>query len=86
MKSVDDSESVNVSVVVSPAFREETSELIAMVGAVRSVSRKTRTCPALDPLSSLNNAPMARVLPSRDRESLPPLLSSAASPSMSLPM
>ena len=32
VKSVDDSESVNVRAVVSPALREETSELTAMVG------------------------------------------------------
>ena len=74
-KSVEASERVKVSVDVSPLLRElsASSSVTAMVGAVRSVSRKTRTCPAFDPLSSLNREPMATVLPSRDREILPPL-------------
>ena len=75
MKSVAASERVKVRVAVSPAPRElsASSSVMAMVGAVRSVSRKTRTCPALFSLSSLNTEPMATVLPSRDREILPPL-------------
>ena len=74
-KSVAASERVKLRVAVSPAPRElsASSSVTAMVGAVRSVSWKTRTCPALDPLSSLNRAPMATVLPSRDRETAPPL-------------
>ena len=74
-KSVAASERVKVRVDVSPAPRElsASSSVMAMVGAVRSVSWKTRTCPAFDPLSSLNREPMATVLPSRDREILPPL-------------
>ena len=72
-KLVDPSEREKERVAVSPAFREATSELTAMVGAVRSVSWKTRTCPALFSLSSLNREPMATVLPSRDREIWPPL-------------
>ena len=75
MKSVAASERVKVRVAVSPAPRElsASSSVMAMVGAVRSVSRKTRTCPALFALSSLKMEPMATVLPSRDREILPPL-------------
>ena len=38
-KLVDDSESVKVRVAVSPAFREETSELTAMVGLTVSIVR-----------------------------------------------
>ena len=38
VKSDDDSESVNVSDAVSPAFKEETSELTAMVGGVLSIA------------------------------------------------
>ena len=41
MKSVDDSESVNVRVAVSPAFNEETSELTATVGLMVSTERVT---------------------------------------------
>ena len=37
MKSLDDSESVNVSAAVSPAFKEETSELMAIVGLMVSI-------------------------------------------------
>ena len=40
-KSVDDSERVNVSVAVSPAINEETSELTAMVGLMLSTERVT---------------------------------------------
>ena len=39
VKSVDDSESVNVSVAVSPALREEVSEVRAMVGLTVSMVR-----------------------------------------------
>ena len=42
-KSVEDSESVNVRVAVSPAFKEETSELTAMVGLTVSTVR-VRDC------------------------------------------
>ena len=38
-KSDDDSESVKVRVAVSPAFKEETSELTAMVGLMVSTER-----------------------------------------------
>ena len=41
VKSEDDSESVNVRVAVSPAFKEETSELTAMVGLTLSMERVT---------------------------------------------
>ena len=41
MKSLDDSESVNVRVVVSPAFSDVTSELMAMVGLTVSTERVT---------------------------------------------
>ena len=49
VKSVDDSESVNVRVAVSPAFKEETSELTAIVGGVLS-RLNTRTWPEWSPL------------------------------------
>ena len=39
VKSVDDSESVKVSVAVSPALREEESEVRAMVGLTVSMER-----------------------------------------------
>ena len=42
-KSVEASESVNVRVAVSPAFKEETSELTAMVGLTVSTVR-VRDC------------------------------------------
>ena len=41
MKSIDDSERVNVSAAVSPAFNEETSDEMAMVGLVVSTERVT---------------------------------------------
>ena len=41
MKSLDDSESVNVSAAVSPAFKEETSELMAIVGLMVSIESVT---------------------------------------------
>ena len=41
MKSLDDSESVNVSAAVSPAFKEVTSELMAIVGLTVSTVRVT---------------------------------------------
>ena len=40
-KSVEASESVNVRVAVSPAFKEETSELTAMVGLTLSMEKVT---------------------------------------------
>ena len=40
-KSVDDSESVNVRVAASPAFKDETSELTAMVCLMVSTERVT---------------------------------------------
>ena len=41
MKSVDASERVNVSVEVSPAFKEETSDVTAMVGLTVSTEKMT---------------------------------------------
>ena len=41
MKSLDDSESVNVNAAVSPAFKEETSELMAIVGLMVSIESVT---------------------------------------------
>ena len=41
MKSLEDSESVNVSAAVSPAFKEETSELMAIVGLMVSIESVT---------------------------------------------
>ena len=41
VKSVDDSERVKVRVAVSPAFKEETSELTAMVGLMLLTERVT---------------------------------------------
>ena len=38
MKSIDDSERVNVSAAVSPAFNEETSDEMAMVGLITSIA------------------------------------------------
>ena len=54
MKSVDASERVKVRVAVSPAFKEETSELTAMVGLMVSTVRVTELLPSL---------PSALVLP-----------------------
>ena len=53
-KLVDDSESVKVRVAVSPAFREATSELMAMVGLTVSTERMTEL---------LASEPSALVLP-----------------------
>ena len=41
MKSLDDSERVNVRAALSPAFKAETSELMAMVGLTVSTERVT---------------------------------------------
>ena len=53
-KLVDDSDSVKLRVAVSPAFKEETSELTAMVGRTVSTVRLTEL---------LASEPSALVLP-----------------------
>ena len=45
----------------------------------------TRTCPAADPVASLRYAPIATLEPSAERLTEYPLLSLAASPSISAP-
>ena len=53
MKSEQDSERVNVRVAVSPAFREATSELTAMVGLTVSTERVTVLLPSEPSLLAL---------------------------------
>ena len=45
VKSVEVSESLKVRFAVSPAFREETSELMAMVGAANAASSERLLMP-----------------------------------------
>ena len=67
VKSVEDSESVNVRLVVSPAFKEETSDLAAIVGGVVSLVVVLEACVAELPARSLTSAVMVR-LPSSSVE------------------
>ena len=60
-KLVDDSESVKVRVAVSPAFKEETSELTAMVGLTVSIVRVSEL---------LESEPSVLVLPEESEKTL----------------
>ena len=53
IKSVDASESVKVTVVVSPASNDEASDVIAIVGAVSSAGEKLRVVVSLIPAKEL---------------------------------
>ena len=67
MKSEQDSERVNVRVAVSPALREETSKLTAMVGEEESLLVESVACVAALPAKSLTSAVMVS-LPSFSEE------------------
>ena len=67
MKLVDASEREKVRVAVSPAFNEETSELMEMVGDVVSFAEVSEACVAVLPAKSLTSAEMVR-LPSSSVE------------------
>ena len=68
-KLVDDSESVKERVAVSPAFRESTSELTAMVGEAVSFVVISVACVAGLPAKSLTSAVMERVPSLREERS-----------------
>ena len=70
-KVVDDSESVNVRVAVSPAFSELTSELTAIVGAVVSLLEVSVACVAELPARSSTSAVMESVPSPREERSRP---------------
>ena len=67
----DASERVKVRVAVSPAFRESTSELMAMVGGVVSLVVVSETWDAELPAKSLTSALMVRVPSAREERSRP---------------
>ena len=71
MKSEQDSERVNVRVAVSPALREETSELTAMVGEEESLVEVSEACVAALPAKSLTSAVMVSVPSFREERSRP---------------
>ena len=61
MKLVDASEREKVRLAVSPALREEESEVRAMVGGVVSLEEVSVACVAELPAKSLTSAVMERV-------------------------
>ena len=71
MKSEQDSERVNVRVAVSPALREETSKLTAMVGEEESLLVESVACVAALPAKSLTSAVMVSVPSFREERSRP---------------
>ena len=63
MKSLDDSESVNVNAAVSPAFKEETSELMAIVGLMASIEEAQLPLESRRATKTSSSPAPVRVLP-----------------------